>query len=593
MKRIYLLLGACLLCLSFTKGVAQSAAYGHIVFFGPDSANTFVACPGGTVGVSTSTTTTGYIMNVDTANISVDWGDGNVQSSTSTFLQGSYFDPSYFTHVYPNVGVYNAIFTFADGYGNIGSDTVTFNVTNNCGSIWTNVSLDTDGNGVGDVLQPGALILLTGQNAVTQVVPIASYTQNGQVAVNISGVDVTQSPYTLQVAPSWLAANGFIASPLHPVTQMVTLSPSQPVDDTPQFIVECDGTNPVSQTDLSVNYTYGWGFRAGQQTGYLHFNVCNLSCSGAEAANLSVTFESLLSVYSSDIPGATVTGNTLNANLNVDGCTMYTIFFDVPGATPASTPLNFSVSVTPTANTDFDVSNNTRTCVSEVRNSWDPNDKNSDKPEMISPNVQDEMTYVIRFQNMGNDEAYNIVVKDTIDTDLDLSTLTLVEYSHNVQMNVNTATRVVTFNFPNINLAAASVDEPASHGTVVYKIKENPNLPIGTELTNTAYIYFDFNPPIVTNTAYNINQIASIEESVSDDIRTYPVPASDYIVVSSKQDQPIESIKLIDITGKTVMNLTTVGSTQTLDLQGVASGAYTLAIQSQGVVVNKKIMIDK
>lgn len=118
-------------------------------------------------------------------------------------------------------------------------------------------------------------------------------------------------------------------------------------------------------------------------------------------------------------------------------------------------------------------------------------------------------------------------------------------------------------------------------------------MPIGTEINNTAYIYFDFNPPIITNTTSNINQNMGVDELLSDEFAAYPVPASDYLVISSKQNQPMESIRLVDITGKTVLNITNAGATFTLDLQGIASGAYNLVIQSAGSSANKKIMVKK
>lgn len=590
MKRIYLF--ATMLLTLCVSGAQAQNLYTSIAFFAPDSSNgPVMVCTGTNLTVYTHTTTTGYSMG-DAVQIAVDWGDGITQAYNSTIVQSNYYNPNAFSHVYATPGIYTATFAFSDTYLNMDEDTIVFSVGNNCGTIYTHVKLDTDNNGTGDISIPNALIDMVG-NTTSSTVPLHPYGGAGQIGYIISGVDVTDSPYTLSVNAAWLAANGYIMSPSSPTSHTVTLTNVSPVDDTPPFIIACDPGNPVSQTDLAVSYMYGWGFRAGQQTGYLKVNVCNLSCSGNENADLDITFESLLTVYSHDIPGATVTGNVLHANLNVNGCTTYTIYFDVPGPTPAGTPLNFSATVTPTAATDFDLTNNTRTYLSEVRNSWDPNDKLVDKPEMVSPSVHDEFTYTIRFQNMGNDDAYNIVIKDTLDADLDLGTFLMLEHSHNVSVSIDPVTRIATFTFPNINLPAASINEPASHGSVTYRIKENAGLAVGTEITNTAYIYFDFNPPIITNTTYNINKTVNVEQVVADDLVAYPIPASDYLVVSSKQDQPISSIKLIDVTGKTVLNITNVGGVYTLDLQGIASGAYNLAIESQGAVVNKKIMINK
>ena len=56
------------------------------------------------------------------------------------------------------------------------------------------------------------------------------------------------------------------------------------------------------------------------------------------------------------------------------------------------------------------------------------------------------------------------------------------------------------FNFPNINLPDSTNDEPNSHGYVQFSIKLHDSIPLGTALSNTSFIYFDFNPPVQTNT---------------------------------------------------------------------------------------------
>ena len=45
--------------------------------------------------------------------------------------------------------------------------------------------------------------------------------------------------------------------------------------------------------------------------------------------------------------------------------------------------------------------------------------------------------------------------------------------------------------------------EEDSHGLVSYLIRPLPDLDPGTVIENTAYIYFDNNPPIITNTTWN------------------------------------------------------------------------------------------
>ena len=241
--------------------------------------------------------------------------------------------------------------------------------------------------------------------------------------------------------------------------------------------------------------------------------------------------------------------------------------------------------------TDSDPSNNSASCVGEVRNSWDPNDKSVNRPETVSPAVQDEFTYVVRFQNMGNDDAYDVVIKDTLDDDLELSSFRLLELSHIGSVHVDPATRIATFRFPNIFLPPASVNEPGSHGYAVYKIREKASLPVGTEIKNTAYIYFDANPPVITNTTLNVNRVFGVQENAAGGFSVFPVPASDFIMVVSDQNGPLRSVKLVDMTGKTVFGAVTAQPVYRIDLQGIPAGVYSL-VTGAGTA-NKKIVIQK
>jgi uncharacterized repeat protein (TIGR01451 family) len=139
-----------------------------------------------------------------------------------------------------------------------------------------------------------------------------------------------------------------------------------------------------------------------------------------------------------------------------------------------------------------------------VGGSFDPNDKqvwtqdNVNADGYIEPS-DSLLRYLIRFQNTGTDTAFNIFIRDTMDLNLDMSTLTVEDASHNWTMSVSGQSSV-QWTFPNILLVDSVANEPLSHGYISYSIKRKPGLPIGTQIDNTAHIYFDFNSPVVTNT---------------------------------------------------------------------------------------------
>jgi len=142
-----------------------------------------------------------------------------------------------------------------------------------------------------------------------------------------------------------------------------------------------------------------------------------------------------------------------------------------------------------------------------IRCGVDPNDK------MIEPLVQDpvgenfaeidqELTYTIRFQNLGNDTAFNIRVDDLISADFDMNTFQPLTESH--AAHIKMYDDLVSYQFDDIQLPPASTDEPNSHGFVKFNIKVRADLPDFTLVNNTAEIFFDLNQPIITNTLSHV-----------------------------------------------------------------------------------------
>ncbi|MGB0870760.1 MAG: T9SS type A sorting domain-containing protein [Flavobacteriales bacterium] len=149
---------------------------------------------------------------------------------------------------------------------------------------------------------------------------------------------------------------------------------------------------------------------------------------------------------------------------------------------------------------------NTKDFEELVRCSYDPNDKQVfpyyGDSGYVLPNTS--LEYLIRFQNTGNDTAFIVNILDTLDTSLDLSSFELVSYSHPIQFTIQPDSREISFLFEDINLTDTITDEPGSHGFVKYRIKTEDTIVVNTEITNEAYIYFDENPPIITNSTSNL-----------------------------------------------------------------------------------------
>jgi hypothetical protein len=61
---------------------------------------------------------------------------------------------------------------------------------------------------------------------------------------------------------------------------------------------------------------------------------------------------------------------------------------------------------------------------------------------------------------------------------------------------------VLTFTFANINLPDSNRNEPASHGYLKFSIAPLAAVAQGTRIENSADIFFDYNEPVRTNTAF-------------------------------------------------------------------------------------------
>lgn len=137
---------------------------------------------------------------------------------------------------------------------------------------------------------------------------------------------------------------------------------------------------------------------------------------------------------------------------------------------------------------------------------YDPNDKEVqpsgfDSLGYISPTTS-ELEYMIRFQNTGTDTAYTVIIEDQLDTNIKVSSITLLSSSHEMDVDV-LPSRVIRFNFDNIMLPDSNVNYLGSQGFVKFKVELNDDIPIGTSIFNYVSIFFDENPPIITNTVVN------------------------------------------------------------------------------------------
>ncbi len=200
-----------------------------------------------------------------------------------------------------------------------------------------------------------------------------------------------------------------------------------------------------------------------------------------------------------------INGDTIIYNIADFGATQYNtsfnFFIQVDSTAQLGSQICFSASLNAGIVESNLLNNQISNCFTVV-GSFDPNDKSVSPVGIMEINSDRWLTYLVRFQNTGTASAQNIYITDTLSQLVDWSTFSILSYSHEPTVQLTNG-GVLTFDFPNINLPDSNANEPASHGYVQYKIRAKDSLILGSEINNTANIFFDFNPPVITNTTAN------------------------------------------------------------------------------------------
>jgi uncharacterized repeat protein (TIGR01451 family) len=436
---------------------------------------------------------------------------------------------------------------------------------NNCGSLSGSAFIDNDGDCVQDVaevgvpyqvlaIEPGGLLAITdGDGAFAR--------------------DLLSGNYTLaQTEPTLVQ--------LCPVTAPVAFTiGSQPVvihlADSSTVPLDLDARLESSAMRPGFAGTY-WGWAR------------NLSPQGSGPVTVVLTLDADL-VYSNATPTPTsVVGNTLTwdlASFTAFAGQFFSVSVSVPVGTALGTPVISSLVVSNTLGDD-DLANNTATDNTVVTGSYDPNDKIATTSSALSEQLyyinEDEwIDYLVRFQNTGTDTAFTVVITDTLSNSLDMSSFQQGVASHPFSVAFKPG-RVVQWTFSDILLPDSNVNETASHGAVSFRIR--PVLPLlpGTEIENIANIFFDFNPPVITEPSVLVAEFSTELSGVPVPVAAlsvYPNPTKDAVTVRL-DGSALQRLVLTALDGRVVAEIECSGTSASFDIGGVAAGSYTLVVRT-------------
>jgi uncharacterized repeat protein (TIGR01451 family) len=357
---------------------------------------------------------------------------------------------------------------------------------------------------------------------------------------------------------------------------------------------------PSNLQDLVVNGTAITPPRSGFTNSYLltYKNAGAITKSGKVtlAYNAKQTY-----IEATQAPTSNV-NNTLSwdyANLQPNESRTLKVTFKTAADVPIRTQLTNVATIEPIA-TDTFKTDNVDSLYQTVVGSYDPNDKQvsflntRQTPSVIDPNT--ELTYTIRFQNTGNYQADFVRVTDTLSDKLDLTSLRVLATSHNYTLSVKNK-NVLQFEFNPIYLPDSTTNEKESHGFIKFAIKPKKTLTKDEVIKNTAYIFFDYNPAIITNTVETANQKVNglFTPSVLESLSVFPNPTNGEISFSlDKYQGKALSINVYSIDGKLMMNKHTVGeAVNRINGESLRNGLYVLQVRVGDDIVFGKFLVQK
>lgn len=309
----------------------------------------------------------------------------------------------------------------------------------------------------------------------------------------------------------------------------------------------------------------------------------NASAFGSGPVTANVELDPLLTFDNASIVPQSVFGNSLTWQLPALGpFAQYSI--TIQATLPPDPQLigqGIAVSASVVQSLDEEVlTNNSFLAHATITGSYDPNDKISWPRDYFDLSVDSVIDYTIRFQNTGSDTAFTVVITDTIAAGLDMATFQQIGASHHFSLSFK-PDRIAEWRFADILLPDSNVNEPASHGLVCFRIKPAQPVAPGTMLRNTASIYFDFNPPVITEPCVLVTDFSSAIPSRNDGtMHLAPNPAIDVVQVHLAQGIP-RTFAVWSIDGRRMaVHATVMDSGLQLEVRHLAPGAYTVTTET-------------
>ena len=481
---------------------------------------------------------------------------------------------AYFTGTYNGVEVYSQCFN--QGNTSPNQDYCVYNQLSTSNGIKLNAFVDTNANGIQDAGEEN--FRLGNYNYVIN---------NNGVVHNIYSWD---SYYLYESNPATTYSLTYtVNSQYAPYYTFTAAYPNVTVADGSGITTYNFPITAIPYNDVSV-YLYRY---LPPRPGFPYYNYIAYRNNGSQtitSGTLNFTKPSEVSISGIDQTGtiANATGFSYNfTNLLPNEYRYFWVKMEVPTIPTVilGQQLTSSAQVTFTGTDAFPL-NNSATLIQTIVGSYDPNEKSEAHGGKIlhsSFTANDYLTYTINFENTGTANAINVKVVDVLNSKLDETSVKMIDAS--AAFALERVGTTLTWKFNGIDLPpSSSSSQTIGHGFITFQVKPKPGYAIGDIIPNTANIYFDFNPAIITNTNTTLFvQTLEVDEFETKDFIFSPNPATDSVLIELKnENNHIKQVKIMDQLGRIIQTTSFTSSlnSELINLNAIPTGTYFLEVTS-------------
>lgn len=212
-------------------------------------------------------------------------------------------------------------------------------------------------------------------------------------------------------------------------------------------------------------------------------------------------------------------------------------------------------------------------------------------------NQNEDVEYTIYFRNTGTDTVRNMYMLDVLSRFYDINSLVLGPSSHDYTASIEDS-RVLRFEFRNIQLPSSVTDSLRSSGFVKFRISQNKDVDLGQVIGNSAFIYFDSDDLIATNVVNHTIGESFIEIVLNDkevlmdnELMIAPNPAVSEMKIEVPEQYKSLSYVLYDTKGNVVSAANVLSNVFYINRDFIEGGMYFLEIRSFSKPIGTKKIV--